>query len=88
MVGGHQHAEVERFGDAGHIGELADGGVLIGAEHAVEEVMHEFFHESALGVQVAAEWVIAALVGGFVGLVEVALASELIARSPRGQRTQ
>ncbi len=60
--------------------------VAIGAEHALEEVMHEVLHDSALGPQIFAEWLIAALVGGTVGLIEVALATELIARYPRGER--
>jgi hypothetical protein len=62
--------------------------LLLGVEHFVEEVMHETLHESLLGVQILAEWGIAAVIGGIVGLVEVALATELIARNPRATATE
>ena len=59
--------------------------VLLGAEHFIKEVMHEALHESALGAQIFGEWLLAAVIGGIIGLVEVALATELIARS-RGRQ--
>ncbi len=60
--------------------------LLIAGEHVVEEIAHEAIHESSLVTQIAVEWIIAAGVGGAVGLIEVALATELMARSPRGLR--
>lgn len=56
---------------------------LIVLEHVLHEVAHELLHDDRLLIQVVAEWVVAAAVGGVVGLVEVALATELIARHPR-----
>ena len=61
-------------------------GLFVLGEQVVEEVAHEAFHESGLGVQLAVEWLIALVAGGAVGLIEVALATELIARNPRRQR--
>jgi hypothetical protein len=55
---------------------------LLAVENFVHEAVHELFHHEALWMQVASSWVIAAIIGGIVGLVEVALASELMARSP------
>ena len=60
---------------------------LVAAEHVFDEILHETFHESALGVQILVEWAAAAVVGGIVGLVEVALATELIARNPRDHQS-
>ena len=57
--------------------------VLLGVEHAVEAVMHELVAEQALLAQVLAEWALAALIGAVVGLTEVSLATELMARTPR-----
>lgn len=62
--------------------------LVIGIEHAVEEAMHLLVHESGLFVQLVVEWAIASIVGGAVGLIEVALASELIARAPLGAQAE
>lgn len=55
---------------------------LLVVENVVHEGVHELFHHSALHLQVISSWLVAATVGGMVGLVEVALATELMARSP------
>lgn len=52
-------------------------------EHVVAEVSQEVLHDDPFILQVASEWIIAAALGGAVGLIEVALATELMARSPR-----
>lgn len=57
--------------------------LFIGVEHAVAEVFHELLHERSVIAQVGVEWIIASFLGGAVGLIEVALATELIARRPR-----
>ena len=57
--------------------------VLIIAELAIHEWVHHALHHSGFWVEVGASWLVSAIVGGFVGLVEVALATELIARHPR-----
>jgi hypothetical protein len=59
---------------------------LLVAESIIHEVVHEMVHHSHLAVQLGAAWIVAALVGGVVGLVEVALATELMARSPSPER--
>lgn len=58
---------------------------LLAVESIIHEVVHELVHHSHLAVQLGAAWIVAALVGGVVGLVEVALATELMARSPSEQ---
>ena len=57
--------------------------VLIIAELAIHEWVHHALHHSGFWVEVGASWLVSAIVGGFVGLVEVALATELMARHPR-----
>jgi hypothetical protein len=52
-------------------------------EEILHEVMYETLHHSGLGVQVTAEWIVAIIVGGTLGLLEVALAAELMVRHPR-----
>lgn len=59
---------------------------LLAVENVVHEIVHELFHEHSIWAQVASSWVVAAVVGGIVGLVEVALASELIVRTPIQKR--
>jgi hypothetical protein len=53
---------------------------------AFELVLHAFAYELAhgawIGVTVLMEWLVAAVVGGSIGLLEVALAAELMARNP------
>ena len=56
--------------------------VTVLIEHAVAELFHEVLHDDPLALQVVAEWIIAASIGGVVGLIEVALATELMARTP------
>jgi hypothetical protein len=57
--------------------------VLIIVEHAIHEWIHHALHHSGFWIEVGASWLVSAIVGGFVGLVEVALATELMARDPR-----
>lgn len=59
---------------------------LLVVEALVHEGVHAAFHHSSIWLQLAASWAISAVVGGIVGLVEVALATELMARSPRRTR--
>ena len=57
-------------------------------EGLAAELLHQLLHGAALGVQVTAEWLLLAVLGGGVGLLEVALATELMRRNPdpRGRR--
>ena len=55
---------------------------LLAAEQFAHEAVHQAVHHASIGVQIAAVWLVAAIIGGVVGLVEVALASELMARAP------
>jgi hypothetical protein len=55
---------------------------LIAAELFIHELVHELTHHSGFGVQITASWLVSALIGGMVGLIEVALATELMARDP------
>lgn len=57
--------------------------VLLIVEHAIHEVVHGALHHSGFWVEVGASWLLSAAIGGFVGLVEVALATELMVRNPR-----
>jgi hypothetical protein len=57
--------------------------VLLAVEHGVHEWVHQAMHHHDFWLEVAANWLVSAVVGGLVGLVEVALASELMARHPR-----
>ena len=59
--------------------------VLIIAELAIHEWVHQALHHSGFWVEVGASWLVSAIAGGFVGLVEVALATELMARHPRSE---
>lgn len=56
-------------------------GLLV-LEHLVHEGVHQAVHHESVWLQIAASWAVSALVGGVVGLVEVALATELMARHP------
>ena len=62
-------------------------GALIVTPFAIEQVVHEVvlhsLETSGIGVQLIAEWLLAVVLGGTLGLLEVALASELMARNPR-----
>ena len=55
------------------------------AELIIHEIVHEITHHSGFLLQVTAAWAVAALIGGVVGLIEVALATELMARDPLEQ---
>jgi hypothetical protein len=59
---------------------------LLVAEQVVHEATHQATHHSDFWVQVTVSWLVAAVAGGIVGLVEVALATELMARSPQEKR--
>lgn len=60
--------------------------VLVLIPTAGEQVIHAFAleatHDAWIGFHILAEWAVAALIGGAVGLLEVALAAELMARNP------
>jgi hypothetical protein len=56
--------------------------VPIGIEHAVAETVLERAHEIHPIAEVIAEWALAVSVGAGVGLLEVAMAMELMARMP------
>jgi hypothetical protein len=58
---------------------------LVAIELFVHELVHEATHHSDLWLQITASWLVAALIGGLVGLIEVALATELMTRIPREQ---
>lgn len=62
--------------------------LLVVIPFAVETVLHEaileaVLHDAALTVQVLVEWLLAVFLGGTLGLIEVALAAELMARNPQ-----
>lgn len=63
--------------------------ILVLVPTLVELVLHEVvfrvLHGAGLGVELVVEWLLAAAVGGSIGVVEVALASELMARNPKSQ---
>lgn len=56
--------------------------VPVAAEQVIHELVFRAAHGGALPVQILLEWLVAAVVGGTVGLLEVALATELMARNP------
>jgi len=56
--------------------------VPIGIEHALAELVRSAVRDDGLVVIVAAEWLIALTMLAAVGVVEVALATELMARTP------
>ena len=56
--------------------------VPVAFENVLHEVLVETAHDAGLGVRVLVEWLVAVLIGATVGLIEVALAAELIARNP------
>ncbi|HYI23426.1 MAG TPA: hypothetical protein VEX62_12430 [Candidatus Limnocylindrales bacterium] len=51
-------------------------------EQTIHELVHDTLHAAGLEFQVIAEWLVAVLIGATVGLLEVALAAELMARNP------
>jgi hypothetical protein len=57
--------------------------VTIAVEMAVHEAVHLAFHDAPTWASVTSSWLVSAVIGGIVGLVEVALATELMARRPR-----
>lgn len=56
---------------------------LVALEQVIHEVAHHLWHDEVLLLQITGSWALAVVVGGFVGLVEVVLATELMARHPR-----
>ena len=56
---------------------------LIAAELLIHELVHQATHHSDFWIEVTASWLVSALVGGIVGLIEVALATELMVRDPQ-----
>jgi hypothetical protein len=61
--------------------------LLVVTPFAFEQIVHEVvlhsLESNGIGVQVLAEWLLAVILGGTLGLLEVALATELMARHPR-----
>jgi hypothetical protein len=56
--------------------------IPLGVEHALAELVRELVHDDGLLIVISAEWLIAVTMLALVGVVEVALATELMARSP------
>ncbi len=56
--------------------------VPLTAEQVIHEAAYRAVHQQAFQVRILVEWLVAAIVGGAVGLLEVALATELMARNP------
>jgi len=61
--------------------------VLVVIPFALEQVIHEsimegLLHDAQAPIQIIAEWLLAIFLGGTLGLVEVALATELMIRNP------
>jgi len=56
--------------------------VPLGVEHALAELVRHAVHDDGLLVIVGTEWLIALTMLAVVGVVEVALATELMARAP------
>ncbi len=57
--------------------------VPVAFEHVLHEVLVATLHDAGIGARVLVEWLVAVVIGATVGLIEVALAAELIARNPR-----
>jgi len=83
-----RHGVLEGFGRTLRLSRGAWRKILVlvvgfvAVEIAVHEVVHEYFHHSDFWVQVLTSWLVSAVIGGVVGLIEVALATELMARDP------
>jgi hypothetical protein len=56
--------------------------IPLGVEHALAELARELVHDDGLAVLIGTEWLIAVTMLALVGVVEVALATELMARTP------
>ncbi len=56
--------------------------VPLTAEQLIHEAAYRAVHDQAAHIRIIVEWLVAAAVGGTVGLLEVALATELMARNP------
>ena len=56
--------------------------IPVGLENVFEEFVLERAHEIHPALEIAAEWLLAVTVGAVVGLIEVAIATELMARMP------
>jgi hypothetical protein len=56
--------------------------IPLGVEHALAELVRELVHDDGLVIVIGAEWAIAVTMLAVVGVVEVSLATELMARSP------
>jgi hypothetical protein len=59
--------------------------IPLAIEHGIAEILHEAVDGAGLVVVVGVEWFIAATLLGVVGVVDVALATELMARTPAGK---
>lgn len=61
--------------------------VLVVIPFALEQVIHEsimegLLHDAHVSIQILGEWLLAIFLGGTLGLIEVALATELMERNP------
>ncbi len=61
--------------------------VTLAVESLAHELVHQSFHHGSFLLEVTASWLVSAVIGGIVGLLEVALATELMARTPRPPST-
>jgi hypothetical protein len=64
--------------------------VLVVIPFALEQVIHEsimegLLHDAHVSIQILGEWLLAIFLGGTLGLIEVALATELMVRNPLPQ---
>ena len=56
--------------------------IPLGIEHALAETIHEIVDEGGIVPSVLGEWFIAATMLTIVGVIDVSLATELMARTP------
>jgi hypothetical protein len=56
-------------------------------ELTLHELVFRVLHGAGLGVELLAEWLLAAIIGGGIGVIEVALATELMVRNPQASPT-
>lgn len=56
--------------------------IPLGVEHALAEIVRSTVHDAGFVMVITAEWIIAMTMLAIVGVIEVALATELMARTP------
>ncbi len=62
--------------------------IPLGIEHALATLVYEFVDAKGAFAIVAGEWFVAATMLGVIGVIDVALANELMARTPMTARTR